>query len=305
MKKIKFSAGWDTSEQVTKRLLSQFKTPDIDLSEIEFVYDDSYDVIVFNNYITEQPKKGSRACVFFHEPSWSGSHQKDYKNYENFTVFGHYKELYNANTIVEIPSHLFYGGRGPWCEGWDFWSYDNISNSKFEKTKGMSSVVSNLGINGDNYPQGCLYKERCNLITKLSDDLPFIDFYGWGQNDTNLKGSVHQKKDGIVDYKFSICLENTNEKNYISEKFYDCILTNTIPIYFGCKNVKDIWPENGYINIEDINDIPSIVSQLKNINDNLDFYYDSMLPELLKMKKRYFSEFNLLKKIDNFTKCKI
>jgi hypothetical protein len=305
MKKIKFSAGWDTSEQVTKRLLSQFKTPDIDLSEIEFVYDDSYDVIVFNNYITEQPKTGSRACVFFHEPSWSGSHQKDYKNYENFTVFGHYKELYNAKNIVEIPSHLFYGGRGPWCEGWDFWSYDNISNSKFEKTKGMSSVVSNLGINGDNYPQGCLYKERCNLITKLSDDLPFIDFYGWGQNDTNLKGSVHQKKDGIVDYKFSICLENTNEKNYISEKFYDCILTNTIPIYFGCKNVKDIWPENGYINIDDINDIPSIVSQLKNINDNLDFYYDSMLPELLKMKKRYFSEFNLLKKIDNFTKCKI
>ena len=102
-----------------------------------------------------------------------------------------------------------------------------------------------------------------------------------------------------------ICIENTNEKNYISEKFYDCILTNTIPIYFGCKNVEEIWPENGYINIEDINNIDSIVSQLKLINDNVDLYYNNMFPELLKMKKRYFSEFNLLKKVYDFTKCKI
>jgi len=303
--KVKFCAGWDTSEEITKRLITQFKTPDIDLSEIEFVYDDTYDVIVFNNYVTEEPKKGSRACVFFHEPSWSGSHQKNYGDYENFTVFGHYKELYNTNNIVEIPSHLFYGGRGPWCEGWDFWSYDNITNSKFEKTKGISSVVSNLGIDNDNHPNGCLYNERCKLISTLIDEIPFVDFYGWGQNDTNLKGSIQQKKDGVADYKFSICIENTNEINYISEKFYDCILTNTIPIYFGCKNVKEIWPENGYINIEDINNLDSIVSQLKLINDNVDLYYNNMFPELLKMKERYFSEFNLLKKVYNFTKCKI
>jgi hypothetical protein len=170
--KIKFCAGWVPSEEITKRLITQFKTPDIDLSDIEFVYDDAYDVIVFNNYVTEEPKKGSRACVFFHEPSWSGSHQKNYGDYENFTVFGHYKELYSANNIVEIPSHLFYGGRGPWCEGWDFWSYDNITNSKFKKTKGISSVVSNLGIGNDNHPNGCLYNERCGLISKLIDEIP-------------------------------------------------------------------------------------------------------------------------------------
>ena len=207
--KVKFCAGWESSEQVTKRLLLQFKTPDIDLSEIEFVYDDSYDIIVFNNYITEQPKKGSRACVFFHEPSWSGSHQKDFKSYENFTVFGHYKELYDADNIVEIPSHLFYGGRGPWCEGWEFWSYENLINSNFEKTKNISSVVSNLGFGVDNHPQGCLYKERCELISNLINELPFVDFYGWGQNNTNLKGSIQQKKDGVADYKFSICIQTT------------------------------------------------------------------------------------------------
>jgi hypothetical protein len=298
--KIKFCAGWETSEQVTKRLLLQFKTPDINLSDIEFVYDDSYDIIIFNNYVTEHPKKDSRACVFFHEPSWSGSHQKNYKDYENFTVFGHYSELYYADTIVEIPSHLFYGGRGPWCEGWDFWSYDNINTSIFNKTKNISSVVSDLGLNQDNHPDGCLYTERCKLISTLIDKIPFVDFYGWGQNNTNLKGLIQQKKDGIVDYKFSICLENTNEKNYVSEKFYDCILTNTIPIYFGCTNIKEIWPENGYFIINDITNTNEVISLLNHINNNSELLYNSMLPELLKMKKRYFSEFNLLKKINEF-----
>jgi hypothetical protein len=292
--KVKFCAGWESSEQVTKRLLLQFKTPDIDLSEIEFVYDDSYDIIVFNNYITEQPKKGSRACVFFHEPSWSGSHQKDFKSYENFTVFGHYKELYDADNIVEIPSHLFYGGRGPWCEGWDFWSYENLINSNFEKTKNISSVVSNLGFGVDNHPQGCLYKERCELISNLINKLPFVDFYGWGQNETNLKGSIQQKKDGILDYKFSISVENTNEKNYVSEKFYDCILTNTIPIYFGCKNIKEIYPEDGYILIENINNIGEITDLLTHIEKNADEIYQQKINGLKQIKEKYFKEYNLL-----------
>ena len=295
--KVKFCAGWESSEQVTKRLLLQFKTPDIDLSEIEFVYDDSYDIIVFNNYITEQPKKGSRACVFFHEPSWSGSHQKDFKSYENFTVFGHYKELYDADNIVEIPSHLFYGGRGPWCEGWDFWSYENLINSSFEKTKNISSVVSNLGFGVDNHPQGCLYKERCELISNLINELPFVDFYGWGQNETNLKGSIQQKKDGILDYKFSISVENTNEKNYVSEKFYDCILTNTIPIYFGCKNIKEIYPEDGYILIENINNIGEITELLTHIEKNADEIYQQKINGLKQIKEKYFKEYNLLEKI--------
>ena len=49
MKKIRISAGWDTSENITERMIKQFKTDEIDLSEIQFVYDDSYDIIIFLN----------------------------------------------------------------------------------------------------------------------------------------------------------------------------------------------------------------------------------------------------------------
>ena len=61
MIKIKLAANWDTSENVTERLLRQFKTPDIDLTEVQFVYDDSYDSIVFFNHVSSNIKPGARS----------------------------------------------------------------------------------------------------------------------------------------------------------------------------------------------------------------------------------------------------
>jgi hypothetical protein len=294
--KIKFCSGWDSPEQITKRLIEQFKTSEEDTSNIEFVYDDSYDVIVFNNYVTEEPKNNSKSYIYFHEPTWSGNHQKNFLPYKDITIFGYDNNNYDTpSNVIETPAHLFYGGRGPSSDSSDFWNYYNLINYNFKKTKSISSVVSSLGNDEKEYPNGCIYKKRVNLIKKIIHECDFIDVFGWGNKGLN------QKKDGIIDYKFSLCVENSNEKNYISEKFYDCILTNTIPIYFGCKNIKDFWPENGYILIDDINDTNNVINVLRNISENCDEIYDKLLPELLLMKKRYFEEFNLLKKINKLS----
>jgi len=297
--KIKFCAGWDTSENITGRLLEQFKTRDNDISNIEFVHDNSYDIIVYNNYVTEEPKKDSKAFIFFHEPTWSGNHQKNFSQYDNITVFGYDKNNYNPpDKVIETSAHMFYGGTGKQREG-DFWNYDNLINHTFEKSKMISSIVSSLGNDDKEYPIGCIYNKRVNLIKSVIDKCGFVDVFGWNDKGLNFK------KDGLVDYRFSICIENSNEKNYISEKFYDCILTNTIPIYFGCKNIKEFLPENGYILIEDIDNIDKIVEQLNYIVNNCEKLYDEMLPSLLKIKEKYFNELNLLKKINNLSEKKI
>ena len=297
--KIKFCAGWDTSENVTGRLLEQFKTSDNDISNIEFVHDNSYDIIVYNNYVTEEPKKDSKAFIFFHEPTWSGNHQKNFSQYENITVFGYDKNNYDfPDKVIETPAHMFYGGTGKPREG-DFWNYDNLINRTFEKSKMISSIVSSLGNDDKEYPSGCIYKKRVNLIKSVVDKCGFVDVFGWNDKGLNFK------KDGLVDYRFSICIENSSEKNYISEKFYDCILTNTIPIYFGCKNIKEFLPENGYILIEDIDNIDKIVEQLNYIVKNCEKLYDEMLPSLLKIKEKYFNELNLLKRINTLSEKKI
>jgi hypothetical protein len=285
MKKIKISANYDSSENLTERLIKQFKTPDIDLSEIEFVYDDSYDIIVFFNYVNTTIKENSKSYVIPHEPSWAGSHQKTFN--DGTTVLGFNKNLYQGNCI-ETLSHTFYGGRGPWVDTLDFWCYDNLKDKTFIKTKNISSSITKLN---EDYGNTCLYPQRFK-ISNMIDDMSFIDCYG-GVN------SSPKKKDALVDYKFNLVVENEHGENWITEKFYDSVLTDTIPIYFGCKNIKEIYPEGGYLLIEDIDNLEEISNLLNNVDKNADKIYSENIDSIRRIKKKYFEKYNLLKKIIN------
>lgn len=283
MKKIKVSASWDTSENLTFRLIREFKTPEIDLSNIEFVYDNTYDIIVFFNHVTEVVPSNKKGYIFPHEPSWSGSHQKDIPN--NITIFGFRNELYNQNCQESI-SYTFYGGRGPWVDPLDFWCYDNIINFTEKKTKNISSSVTGLK---ENIGGTCLYPQRYSIHEMVSN-INFIDCYSGGN-------SSPKRHDSLVQYKFNLAIENEYQDNWVTEKFYDSILTETIPIYYGCKNIEKIYPEDGYILIKDLNNLQEIKELLYHINKNSDEIYNQKITGLRQIKKRYFQEFNLLKKI--------
>jgi hypothetical protein len=285
MKKIKISSGYDTSENLTQRLLIQFKTSEIDLTNIQFVYDDSYDIIIFFSYINEEIKFGKQGFVIPHEPSWTGSHQKIFK--DNTTVLGFDKNLY-IGKCIETVAHTFYGGRGPWIDKLDFWSYENLFDKIFTKSKNISSSITNINVN---YGETCLYPQRYE-ISKLISDLSFVDSFDGSNNKP-------EKKDALIDYKFNLVIENEYYQNWVTEKFYDAILTDTIPIYYGCKNIKEIYPEGGYILINDVNNLNEIKEQLEFINLNSDEIYLKNINLIRKIKKKYFSEHNLLKLIIN------
>jgi len=283
MTKIKVLGNWDTSENITERLLKQFKTPEIDLTNVQFVYDDSYDIIVFFNHVCSNIKEGAIFYMFPHEPSWHGTHQKNLKN--GTIVFGFKKELYDG-TCIETLAHTFYGGRGPWIDPLSFWNYENLISSEFLKTKNISSSVTKIDTNNGGT---CLYPQR-SKIASMVENVNFIDLF-------NGNNSSPKRQDALIDYRFNIAIENEYQDNWITEKFYDCILTDTIPIYFGCKNIKEIYPEDGYILIDNIDNLEEINDLLKNINDDAENIYKQKINGLREIKKRYFKEYNLLKKI--------
>jgi len=300
MKRVRIKAAWTDDDSILKRLIAQFKTSDADTSNIEFVKDDTYDLIVFNNYINHNVSESAKSCIFFHEPTWAGSHQRNFQDIRNITIYGYDKNLYTPReSVVETPAHTFYGGRGDWVDSLDVWCYENISKAVWNKTKNISSVITSLNKNdGDGKPRECTYNTRYDIARSLIQNCSFIDFYGGWTGGGNLKTDP-TKIATVKDYKFCISLENEFTKNWITEKFYDCILTNTVPIYYGCQNIKDIWPEDGYIILKDISDTHSIVKQIEYIHKNAEELYNQLLPGLLKIKSRYFEEFNPLKKINN------
>lgn len=302
MIKLKTTCNWSSPEEVIHRLLSQFKTSDTQISNIKFISSGNtvdYDINLVYGHITDS-LNDKTTLLFPQEPYWSGSHQKTFENINNLKVFGFDKNYYSPKNVVEETiAHMFYGGRGPWEEGFDNWNYTNLINNSFPKTKNICSFISNRGLEEESYPEYCLYKERINLVQNLSNHLSFVDFYGWGESN-NLKPFAKQKYGTIKDYRFCLTIENSREKNYISEKFYDCILTNTIPIYYGCSNIKDYWPEDCYFLLESITDHAYLLEILDYININSDKLYKRMLPSILEMKIKYFNDFNLITKIVNF-----
>jgi len=62
---------------------------------------------------------------------------------------------------------------------------------------------------------------------------------------------------------FHIAVENSQNKNYFTEKIVDCFLTKTIPIYWGCPNIDEFFHGEGIITFKDENELVEILNSLE------------------------------------------
>ena len=110
------------------------------------------------------------------------------------------------------------------------------------KIKKVSCVVSSK------------HSHRLNYVKSLFKGDSPIDLYGRGHNKEfygeNYKGGLNYdgkcKLRGLLEYEYSVVLENSQQKNYFTEKLADSFLSWTLPIYWGCPNIVDFFPENSY-----------------------------------------------------------
>ena len=116
-----------------------------------------------------------------------------------------------------------------------------------------------------------------------------IDFYGKGIN------YIEKKQDGLLDYKYSIAIENSRQDFYFTEKIMDCFLCYTVPIYCGCTNISKFFPQKSYIQI-DIDEPQKALDIIRNTLNNDDF--SSRLPYLEEARNLIFKEYNLAKLIE-------
>lgn len=71
--------------------------------------------------------------------------------------------------------------------------------------------------------------------------------------------------------KYSIIIENGKYENYITEKLIDCLITKTIPIYYGAPNVGEFFNEKGILQFDNPDEFIDII---KNIDIN---HYDNSI----------------------------
>jgi hypothetical protein len=61
--------------------------------------------------------------------------------------------------------------------------------------------------------------------------------------DTRIKGAF-KELEPYENYQFHICIENYQTNAYFSEKISNALLCGTTPIYWGCKNMLQMFPKN-------------------------------------------------------------
>lgn len=61
---------------------------------------------------------------------------------------------------------------------------------------------------------------------------------------------------------FHIAVENSQNKNFFTEKIIDAFLTKTIPIYWGCPNIDEFFDNKGIITFNNENELIDILNSL-------------------------------------------
>ena len=110
------------------------------------------------------------------------------------------------------------------------------------------------------------HAHRNRFVGNLFNKGANIDFFGRGwesseDNKSYYKGVLDYdgncKFRGLIDYQYTIALENSQQKNYWTEKLADAYLSWCVPIYWGCPNIGDYFPQDSLRIIDIVHDNPA------------------------------------------------
>lgn len=171
----------------------------------------------------------------------------------------------------------------PWYVGK---SYNELLNEVIEKEKEISLITSNKTRSDG-------HKKRLEFSFKLKDYFQdSISLYGRGIN------NFENKWDVLAPFKYSVAIENSVYKDYISEKLFDCYLAETFPFYFGSPSISRYVNSRAY-QLIDINNFKKSVETIERILETPD-HYSKSLSFIKEEKKKYLFKYQFFPFIISF-----
>jgi len=242
-KRIMFFSTWTSSENLLKeyknmlpngrKWMSYEGTSDYKEADILVVMEGSDN----KNVYTEKEKK---LICFPREPE-DINQSKEYMMY--FPLSNHLKFTYDD--IYHSVSQFNFMQK-------DINYFLSLMYRDCKKSRNVSCIVSNK-----RHTKGAI--SRLNFLKKIQNECPnFVDVFGRERKE------IKSKCEGLIPYRYSICMENTRRKNYFTEKFTDAMMCWTIPIYWGCHNIGQYFPSDSFyeIDIESNNCISTLIEIL-------------------------------------------
>lgn len=158
-------------------------------------------------------------------------------------------------------------------DNYDYLSKPRQCDKIKPKTKFCNFVYSNCDVNRD----GINFRQT--FFNKLSQ-YKKVDSGGSCLN--NMGGKVQDKINFMTDYKFTIAMENSSTFDgvygYTTEKIFEPMLVDSIPLYYGNKNIHTDFNTKSIVSYHDFNDMDKMIERVIEI-DNNDELYNKYLSE--------------------------
>jgi len=158
-------------------------------------------------------------------------------------------EINNKN-IVNFPLFVFYN----YCYKFVY-EYKNKPRITTIPKKDVCVIISN----GD--------AEGRNIFLSHLEERVSIDYAGSYKNNVKKIEAPHCSKEFVQfvsQYKIIISMENSKNKDYITEKILHGFSANTIPVYWGSDNILNYFNEERFINVKSFN-IKDMVEAIEKI----------------------------------------
>jgi hypothetical protein len=94
----------------------------------------------------------------------------------------------------------------------------------------------------------------------------------------------------LAPYRFSLAIENSVGPHLWTEKVADCFLAWTVPLYFGCTNLEQYFPEDSFLRVDADNPaaVRATLEKLRESNE-----WERRLPALEVARRRILGEYQI------------
>ncbi|TDQ19372.1 glycosyl transferase family 10 (putative fucosyltransferase) [Algoriphagus boseongensis] len=138
----------------------------------------------------------------------------------------------------------------------------------------------------------------CNMVVSNAFSKKRIEFFhllnkhkkvdSGGRVLNNIGGPVANKMDFIKQYRFTMAFENSSYPGYTTEKIFEPMKVNSIPIYWGSERIGNEFNEKSFINVHAFGSLKEAVSAVLELEHNPEklsdmlaepWFIDNKLPE--------------------------
>lgn len=126
------------------------------------------------------------------------------------------------------------------------------------KTNKISCIISTKSITQT-------HRRRREIVSNIYHNIKDLEYNGmFGFYGEDYRNRISKKHVGLRDYSYSIAFENSVERGVLTEKFYDCIVNNCIPITNN-KTAFELFPEDAFVYVDFSQTNNQIFEQIKEL----------------------------------------